>query len=107
MKRRVRLDAGLAAAALAHMPPHEKRRMKKALRALGDDATGRSSRLDVKLLDLSDKLPRLYRLRVGMWRAIFAIRDRDIIVTRIFHRSEGYGWLERLDSPGRPPVEDE
>ncbi len=38
----------------------------------------------------------VYRLRVGDWRAAFLLRARAVEVIRVFHRSEGYGWLERL-----------
>lgn len=82
------------------MPPAEKPKGKAALRSLAQDPTGRGAGLDVKSLDVSDKLPRLYRLRVGPGRAVPAVRERDIIVARIFHRSEGYGWLERMDTTG-------
>ena len=35
---------------------------------------------------------RLYRIRVGVWRNIYEIRDKDnlILITRIRHRSEAY-----------------
>jgi mRNA interferase RelE/StbE len=100
MSRRVRLDAAFAAPALSQMAPSPKRRMKDALRKLADDPTGRTVQLDVKELDVSEALPRLYRLRVGDWRAVFAVGPREIIVVRIFHRRDGYGWMERLDEPG-------
>jgi mRNA-degrading endonuclease RelE of RelBE toxin-antitoxin system len=103
MRRTVRLDAALAASVLAHLPPQPKRRMKDALRLLGQDPTGRTVGLDVLELDTGDRLPRLYRLRVGAWRAVFAVDERGIIVTHIFHRRDGYGWLERLDAPGGKP----
>lgn len=34
----------------------------------------------------------MYRARVGDWRIAFTV-DKAIVVLRIFHRSEGYGWL--------------
>lgn len=99
MKRRVKLDVAFAAPVLSQMPPAPKRRMKDALRRLAEDPSGRTAGLDVKELDASDELPRLYRLRVGDWRAVFTVGDSDLIVSRIFHRREGYGWMERLDEP--------
>jgi|SRR5690349_23523237 len=101
MKRRVRLDAAFAAAPLSRMPPESKKRMREALRSLGDDPSGRARRLDVKELDLSGEGPALLRLRLGDWRAVYAVRARDVVVVRIFHRSEGYGWLERFDQAAR------
>lgn len=99
MSRRVRLDAAYAAPALSQMPPGPKRRMKDALRRLAQDPTGRTVGLDVRELDVGEALPRLYRLRVGDWRAVFAVGPREVIVARIFHRRDGYGWMERLDEP--------
>ena len=97
MKRRVRLDVAFAAPALSQMPPDPKRRMKDALRRLAEDPTGRTIGLDVKELDVSEAAPRLYRLRVGEWRAVFAVEGRDVVVARIFHRRDGYAWMERLN----------
>ncbi len=68
-----------------------KKRVKAALRLLAEDPTGTSNHLDVKRLD-TDPGQAMYRLRVGEWRAAFTI-EAAIIVLRIFHRSEGYGWL--------------
>jgi mRNA interferase RelE/StbE len=88
---KVLLDPGHAAPALQRLPPGTKRRLKSALRALGQDPSGISNRLDVKRLDAEPGQP-IYRLRVGDWRIAFTI-DRDVVVLRIFHRREGYGWL--------------
>ena len=99
MTRRVRLDAAHAAPVLSQMPPGPKRGMKDALRGLAQDPTGRTVDLDVKELDVGEALPRLYRLRVGAWRAVFAVGPREVTVARIFHRLDGYGWMERLDEP--------
>lgn len=68
-----------------------RRRLKAALRLLAKDPSGLSTSLDVRRLDLDDGTA-MYRLRVGDWRAVFTI-DQDLVVLRIFHRSDGYGWL--------------
>ncbi|MBI4394344.1 MAG: type II toxin-antitoxin system RelE/ParE family toxin [Euryarchaeota archaeon] len=68
-----------------------KRRLKKALRGLAEDPSGISNALDVKRLDADPAQP-MYRLRVGEWRIAFTL-DRDVVVLRIFHRKDGYGWL--------------
>lgn len=88
---KVLLDPVYAAPALRRMPPAVKKRVKAALRLLAADPTGTSNRLDVKRLDV-DPGQAMYRLRVGEWRAAFTV-DSAIVVLRIFHRSEGYGWL--------------
>lgn len=38
----------------------------------------------------------VFRLRVGDWRVVFRARGEDLEVVRVFHRREGYGWLERV-----------
>lgn len=52
--------------------------------------TGRG---DVKKLKGIGKEPDLFRLRVGNYRIVFAMNPREIRVTRIISRSEGYDWL--------------
>jgi hypothetical protein len=69
--------------------------MRAALTELGRDASGRSAGLDVKRLQVGGDPP-AYRLRIGNWRAAFLLRPDRIEVVRIFHRDEGYGWLDRL-----------
>lgn len=91
---KVLLDPHRAAPIFASLAPETKRRVKKALRRLGEDPTGTTSRLDVKRLDVEEGQP-MYRLRVGEWRIAFTVADA-ILVLRIFHRSEGYGWLADL-----------
>lgn len=88
---RVLLDPVHAAPALRRLPPPVKRRLKAALRLLAKDASGTSTGLDVKRLDAEPGQP-MYRARVGAWRIAFTV-DRDLALLRIFHRSEGYGWL--------------
>lgn len=92
---KVLLDHVHAAPVLRQADPGVRRRLKHALRLLAQDPTGRSARLDVKRLDADAGQP-IYRLRVGEWRIAFTL-DRDIVVLRLFHRSEGYGWLGDLE----------
>lgn len=87
----VLLDPAHAVPTLRHLAPKTKRQVKAALRLLGEDPSGLSNGLDVKRLDTDLGQP-MYRLRVGEWRIVFAV-DRDVVVLRIFHRIDGYGWL--------------
>ena len=48
---------------------------------------------DIKKLEGSFN-PALYRLRVGDYRIIYAIIDKEIKVTEIISRSKRYKWLE-------------
>ncbi len=103
MSHQVRLDPVHAADVLRHLEPTVKKRIRAALRRLAEDSTGRSNDLDVRELDTSDRLPRAFRLRVGDWRVGFLLRDGAILVMRIFHRRDGYGWLERMDAERGEP----
>ena len=71
--------------ALDKMDPALRGRMIRALRLLEDDP--RHSGV-VKLPGPDD----FYRVRVGDWRMVYAIRDRElvVIVIRIAHRREVY-----------------
>lgn len=92
MKLRLRRDT--AKAILSTMPPTPRKRMRAALASLPEDPSGTSAGLDVKQLRTADD-PLIFRLRVGDWRAAFIVRDRTVDVVRVFHRGEGYGWLDR------------
>lgn len=98
MPWRVRLTPA-AADALRSCHPDTRRELRAALRALAHDPTGREAGLDVK--ELTTTPPSLFRLRVRDWRVVFGLTARDILVARIFHRREGYGWLERWESGSR------
>jgi len=98
MPWRVRL-APEAADALRNSPPQIKRELRAALRGLARDPIGREDRLDVK--ELTTGPPSLFRLRVRDWRVVFGLSGHDVLVARVFHRAEGYGWLERWGSESR------
>jgi mRNA-degrading endonuclease RelE of RelBE toxin-antitoxin system len=95
MTLRVRLDPGFAARELTALPPEVKRRVRGALRQLAADPTGSRHGLDVKELAPTLRASRAFRLRLGDWRVVFLVEARELQVMRIFHRREGYGWLER------------
>lgn len=91
---RLRLRRDTAKAILPTMPPTARKRMRAALAELPGDPSGTTTGLDVKRLKTDDGPP-IFRLRVGDWRAAFIVRERSVDVVRIFHRGEGYGWLDR------------
>ncbi len=91
----LRLHPENAAHPLRAMPPGPRKAMKKALASLAGDPSGKGTGLDVRRLTATAGT-NVYRLRVGDWRAAFLLRARAVEVIRVFHRSEGYGWLERL-----------
>jgi hypothetical protein len=80
-------------AVLRAVPPDTRRRLKRALAQLAPDPTGRKAGLDVAALDLPPGSPTTFRLAVGSFRVAFLVQPRLIRVLRVFHRSEGYGWL--------------
>lgn len=77
------------------LSPETKRRIKKAVLALGEDPVGEKRSQDIKkLVGHLDDRP-VYRLRVGDWRIVYRILESRVEVVRVFPRSEGYGWMER------------
>ncbi len=81
---------------LRTLAPGPKRAIREVLAALNADSHARPPGVDVKALDLDLDMARHYRIRVGDYRIVFRIEGPDVYVVRAFHRSDGYGWLERL-----------
>lgn len=93
MRRRLLFSEQRTRDALARLPPKGKQALRAALdtlREAGPDGAG----LDVKALRGAGK--GMFRLRVGDLRLAFRLRGRDIEVIHIFHRRQGYGWMERM-----------
>lgn len=67
---------------LASLTKVDAQRIADALFLLEDGLTG-----DIK--KLASALPE-YRLRIGVWRVLFEIVERKIIIYRILHRKEAY-----------------
>ena len=97
MGRRLRLLPVGAADVLRRQPATRRRRFKEAFRRLAEDPTGVGTGMDVRVLDTDDNLPRILRLRLGDWRAAFVVEAREVVILRVFHRSEGYAWMDELD----------
>jgi mRNA-degrading endonuclease RelE of RelBE toxin-antitoxin system len=76
------------------MAPDPKRRVKQALKDIGRDPMNRRGQLDFKRLD-SNPGAAIFRVRVGAWRIAYTI-DEDVVVLRVFHRGDGYGWVADL-----------
>jgi mRNA-degrading endonuclease RelE of RelBE toxin-antitoxin system len=68
--------------------------VRDALRVLTRDPVGREKLLDVRQLDLDRAKEPVYRVRVGDWRVVYILRGQDILVLKVFHRSDGYRWLD-------------
>lgn len=96
MTLQVVLERGVVAA-LRSMPPVTKRRVRAALRGLGENPLPRGPGGPIKRLDRRDPSAEpLFRLRMGEYRAVFVVRPPEVRVLHVFHRSEGYGWMRRL-----------
>jgi plasmid stabilization system protein ParE len=93
VKVRVRL-AEAAQQALRHAPPAAKRELKRVLETMRKGSTG----LDIRELRQlgPTRGPTLFRVRAGAWRMVFRLQGKDLEVVRVFHRRDGYGWMERL-----------
>ncbi len=73
--------------------PEIKERLKDGFAALGENPYENRSGADIKKLSGS-RDPILYRIRVGDYRIIYAVVEKEVRVTTIIHRGKGYAWLE-------------
>lgn len=76
------------------LAPEPKRDLRAALRKIAQDP--RHPDLDVRVLR-KEGAQRFFRARVRDYRIVYSPRGPHVYVWRILHRSEGYGWLDRLD----------
>lgn len=88
---KLRLDPSVPAC-LATLAPRPKKAIRRALEALATDP--RPNGYDVKVLDTTTL--RCLRLRLGPYRIAYRLDGQTVQVLKVFHRSEGYAWVERL-----------
>ena len=69
-----------------------KERIKDALSNLEQDPFHSRSGADIRKLRFPLDPP-LFRLRIGNYRAIYFVIEREVKVTEIIHRSKDYSWL--------------
>lgn len=62
-------------------------RIRKALLQLEEDPTPPRPGADIKQLRGTQ---RLHRIRIGSWRAVYAVHEGSVIVTDLFRRGQGY-----------------
>lgn len=89
---RVILEADVHAQMRA-LPPGPRRALRDALRALQAFDGDRPPGLDVRRLQHPNPY---FRVRVGEDRIVFTRQGQAQRVVKVFHRDEGYGWLERM-----------
>ncbi len=68
-------------------------RIKKKLKKLKKEPWKPRAKLDIRKIKGSED-PKLYRLRIGDYRAIYVIEEEMVKITEIIHRSKGYDFLE-------------
>ncbi len=78
---------------VSNLDEKTRRIIKNNLKKLEKEPWKPRAKLDIKKLKGS-KNPKLYRLRIGDYRAIYAIQDEKVRVTEIIRRSKGYSFLE-------------
>lgn len=96
MSYRVLLHPRRAKRVLEDLDEGTRARIKEALRRLEEDPFTRRSGADIKRISTDDAGHPVHRLRVGDHRCVYVVVEGEIRVTKIFHRSEGYGWMRRL-----------
>jgi mRNA interferase RelE/StbE len=75
---------------LAGMPPKLRSSIIGALRTLQMDPFQRRSGTDIIRLKGTKGRQDLFRLRIGDYRAIYAVEGKVVYVTDLFHRGKGY-----------------
>lgn len=79
-----------ATKALGALPSADRKRVKAALKRLADDPVAPRSGADIKRLAGTRGREDLFRLRVGAYRAVYAVRGDEVLVTDLFARGRGY-----------------
>lgn len=67
--------------------------IKNHLMELEEDPFRSRPQADIKKMKLPS-IPPLFRMRIGDYRAIYFVVDKEVRVTEIIHRSKGYKWLD-------------
>jgi len=75
---------------LSRMSPELRSRIIRALRSLRRDPFHSRSGVDIARLSGTKGRQDLFRLRVGDYRAIYAVEDDIVYVTDLFHREKDY-----------------
>lgn len=78
---------------LAELDKKTAERIKSSLTELENDPFQPRPKADIKKLHGFGK-PEMYRLRIGDFRAIYFIINKDVNITSIITRGKGYEWLD-------------
>lgn len=77
-----------AARQLRKLPQDVRNRFTKGLRVLEQDPFRPRSKADIRIIEGTE--PRKYRLRIGDYRAIYAVVGREVKIVEVFIRGRGY-----------------
>ena len=77
-----------AARQLRKLPQDLRKRIGTALRVLAEDPSRARPKADI--LPIEGTEPRKYRLRIGEYRAVYAVVGREVKVIEVFVRGRGY-----------------
>lgn len=73
------------------MPAQDRERIRKGLRRLEEDPFTPRPGADIRKLE--GTAPPKYRLRVGDYRAVYAVEGGEVRAVEVFRRERGYrGW---------------
>ncbi len=73
---------------LRNLEKADRERIVRGLRALEQDPFRSRPKADIRILEGTD--PRKYRLRVGAYRAVYAVVGSEVKVVEVFARGRGY-----------------
>jgi len=77
-----------AARQLCKLPAEPRARIAKGLRVLEGDPFRSRPKADIRIIEGTD--PRKYRIRIGDYRVIYAVVEREVKVIEGFIRGRGY-----------------
>jgi len=73
---------------LRKLPSDQRNRIVRGLRVLEENPFRPRPRADVRPIEGTD--PRKYRIRIGEYRAVYAVVGRDVKILEVFTRGRGY-----------------
>jgi len=78
---------------LSGMNPQERSRIVRGLQVLETNPYESRTGADIIRLKGIKGMEDLFRIRIGDYRAVYAVQGRTVYVTDLFHRGRGYAQL--------------
>ncbi len=73
---------------LRKLHPEQRNRIVRGLRVLEEDPFRPRPKADIRPIEGTD--PRKYRIRIGDYRAVYAVIRREVKILEVFTRGRGY-----------------